>query len=466
MFKKWWVAGGDSLADKSLEANKETAGCGIRSAQLVLQARAGFACISLNEEGKVLEWDGSAEYLFGYTGEQMVGRDLFALVPSPEEGITLHGFLKTCLLGGKLSEVSTTGVKASGEMIFCRWCAVPATHESGLKGLAVMVKDVTDQMLAVKDLNRIHRHAKSVFDRAPLGIFQADAKARLVEVNPEFSWMLGYESPEQFMASVTEVSSVFEDSEKAESFLFQLYEGEQLSRFWCRLKRKDGKEIWASCYGQITRNTSGRRNGFYGFCIDISRTVRVEKELKRVNEALRLTSILDGLTRISNRRHFDECMELEWVRHAREKASLSLILCDIDYFKLFNDTYGHQAGDVCLVRIAETLVSCVSRSGDLVARYGGEEFVVILPGTDIAGAQHIAEAMRQAVDALRIPHKGSEIAENVTLSLGVASVFPRGRASSEGLIRMADRALYAAKGDGRNRCVTFDEGMGGACPGG
>ena len=464
MLKKWCVAGGDSLADDPSDASKERAGGAGTSAQLVLQTKAGLACIGLDGEGKVRDWDPSAERLFGYTGAQMAGRDLFCLVPSRGEGATLHGFFNACLRGGTSSEVSTAGMTASGEMIFCRWYAVPATHESGLKGLAVMAKDVTEQMLAVKDLNRVHRHAMSVFNRAPLGIFQADAKARFVTVNPEFSWMLGYESHQQFMDSVTDVASVFEDPEQAESFLFQLYEGEQLSRFRCRLRRKDGKEVWASCYGQITRNESARMNGFYGFCMDISRTVRVEKELKRVNEALRLTSILDGLTRISNRRHFDECMELEWIRHARERVTLSVILCDIDFFKLFNDTYGHQAGDACLVRIAEALASCVSRSGDLVARYGGEEFVVILPRTDIAGAQHVAEVMRQAVEGLNIPHKRSEIGKHVTLSLGVGAMLPQGRASSEGLIRMADRALYAAKGDGRNRCVLFEEGMGDACP--
>jgi diguanylate cyclase (GGDEF)-like protein/PAS domain S-box-containing protein len=336
-------------------------------------------------------------------------------------------------------------------------------QDSGSKGLAVMVKDVTEQMLAVNDLNRVRHQARSLFDSAPIGIFHADMKQRIVVVNPELSWMLGYESPTSLTSLIEDVSSLFDEPKHAEMFLFQLFEGEQLSRFRCRLRRRDGGSVWTLCYGQITRNGSGRVNGFYGFCIDISQTVRVENELKSVNEELRLVSILDGLTHIANRRHFDDRMDNEWKRHAREKAALSVIICDIDHFKMFNDTYGHQAGDHCLIKVAEMLASCVRRPGDLVARYGGEEFAVILPHTDLAGARHLAEEMNRRVAELDIACEPSTTASHVTISLGVASM-PQGRTiAAEDLIGMADRALYDAKGLGRNRCVVCEEVSGVAC---
>lgn len=457
MLEKWLVEEEGPETAEPCQVGEEGVLRADMSAQSFLQSKAGVACIGLEPNGEISQWDGSAENLFGYNAEFMAGRDLPFLVPSAEEGETLRGFLRACIRGTAVSEVSTSCMNQRGDVLICRWYAVAASRGSGNSGLAVLVKDVTEQMAAVNGLNHVRQEARNIFSSSPIGIFQADIRQRVTLVNPELSWMLGYESSALLTSAITDVSSFFAEPEQAESFLFQLYEGEQLSRFRCRLRRRDGGSVWALCYGQITRNASGRMNGFYGFCIDVSRTVRVEKELKRVNEELRLASILDGLTRISNRRHFDECMADEWSRHTREKASLSVILCDIDNFKLYNDTYGHQAGDRCLIQVAETLTSCIHRSSDLVARYGGEEFVVILPHTDLNGARHVAEVMRRNVEDLVVSHENSGTVSCVTLSLGVASTLPHRESCAEELIRMADRALYAAKEKGRNQWVAREE---------
>lgn len=175
------------------------------------------------------------------------------------------------------------------------------------------------------------------------------------------------------------------------------------------------------------------------------------QQLEVANRELKRLASLDGLTGIANRRRFDEYIEAEWRRMTREKMPLSLILCDIDYFKKYNDTYGHQAGDSCLRKVANALSFCIKRSVDLVARYGGEEFAVILPNTTTAGASQVAEEIREFVNALKIPHAQSAVSEHVTLSLGVASMEPTLDTSPSMLIATADAALYRAKAAGRNR---------------
>jgi two-component system chemotaxis family response regulator WspR len=179
----------------------------------------------------------------------------------------------------------------------------------------------------------------------------------------------------------------------------------------------------------------------------------LQVQLEESNRELQRISCQDGLTGIYNRRHFDGYLEHEWARALREGAKISLILCDIDYFKTFNDHYGHQAGDECLQRVAAAFNGVLQRPGDLAARYGGEEFVVVLPRTDRDGALVIAESMRVRVEKLNIRHEFSKVADHVTISLGVATVRPNPRIRLQDLIGLADKALYQAKQDGRNRHV-------------
>ncbi len=202
--------------------------------------------------------------------------------------------------------------------------------------------------------------------------------------------------------------------------------------------------------GEMARNEMGVLADEFNRLLDeLSLT---HNDLINANRELQRIAVIDGLTGIANRRRFDEAIDLEWRREKREGFPISLIMCDVDNFKMFNDTYGHQAGDECLRAIARVLSSYARRSGDLCARYGGEEFVVILPHTDNAGAMLIAERIRESVAALRIPHEGS-VAGFVTLSLGVSTVQPEHSMDPATLIRAVDMALYEAKNLGRNRVV-------------
>ena len=178
---------------------------------------------------------------------------------------------------------------------------------------------------------------------------------------------------------------------------------------------------------------------------------------KRAQQILKKYSMEDGLTGLANRRRFDAALENEWQRAMRTQKPLALIMIDIDYFKGFNDIYGHQAGDDCLKKVAACLRKNVRRAGDLVARYGGEEFVVVLPDTDLAGGREVAETMHRTVRDMKLRHKGARGRDYLTISAGVASGIPRrGRGAAE-LLEKADRALYRAKGAGRD-CVKSDAG--------
>ena len=178
------------------------------------------------------------------------------------------------------------------------------------------------------------------------------------------------------------------------------------------------------------------------------------RQLESANQVLQRLVSLDGLTQLANRRRFDEYLYQEWQRMAREQTPIALILGDIDFFKLYNDTYGHQAGDECLRQIAKTINSSVKRPADLAARYGGEEFAVILPNTEATGGAKVAAEIQHKVQLLQIPHQSSLISPYVTLSLGIASVVPWPESFPALLINAADKALYQAKTAGRNQyCI-------------
>jgi diguanylate cyclase (GGDEF)-like protein len=176
-----------------------------------------------------------------------------------------------------------------------------------------------------------------------------------------------------------------------------------------------------------------------------------EKALRIANEALQRLATVDGLTQIPNRRYFDDKLQEEWGRLTREKQPLSLILFDVDFFKQYNDFYGHLAGDACLMQIAQLAKKSVKRPADFVARFGGEEFVLVLPNTERDGAIKIAKRIMQKLKKQGIPHERSDVSKYITISLGVSTIIPSVRSSRDKLIAMADQALYLSKEQGRNR---------------
>ena len=182
--------------------------------------------------------------------------------------------------------------------------------------------------------------------------------------------------------------------------------------------------------------------------------VKNQLKLKRQRDLLKHLSRTDSLTGMWNRSKFDEFLKNEWLRATREQTHLSLIMIDIDFFKKFNDFYGHTSGDECIKKITQAIQKSIDRSQDLAARFGGEEFICVLPNTDLSGAVHIAEIIQKNCLKLKIPHKGSQISPFVTISIGVSSIIPNRSSSSQSLIQIADEMLYKAKSKGRNKVVS------------
>ncbi len=228
-----------------------------------------------------------------------------------------------------------------------------------------------------------------------------------------------------------------------------------------RMLSRTGQWLWLQARGKtVEHNEAGQVLRIVGTLIDISKYKQVEVALQKANDELLRLAALDDLTQIANRRRFDDRLGQEWRRALRDSTHLAVIICDIDYFKNYNDTYGHLQGDQALYAVAQAISNALKRPMDLVARYGGEEFAMILPGTNAAGAQRVAREVNEAVEALQIEHKTSDIGGHITLSYGVAAIIPTPDLSAIILIETADRALYRAKAQGRNRilCVSTENG--------
>jgi len=211
---------------------------------------------------------------------------------------------------------------------------------------------------------------------------------------------------------------------------------------------KDGNLI---AINSIASNYTDLKLAEDALAAEMDRRMEFSKQLEEANTQLKRLTLIDGLTGIANRWHFDEFLEKEWHRNMRDNNPVSLIMGDIDFFKNYNDRYGHQAGDDCLKQVAAILNNIAKRPGDLAARYGGEEFAVILSGTNLKQTGVLAENANKKLRKIRIPHSDSQVADYVTLSFGVASIIPKYGTKPYDLIKAADKALYKAKNSGRNQ---------------
>ncbi len=222
-----------------------------------------------------------------------------------------------------------------------------------------------------------------------------------------------------------------------------------------RLRHLQGHWRWLLCRETVfQRDANGHPTQIFGTATDITKRKHAEVALKEFNQELERLANMDGLTQVANRRSFDQYLAQEWKTVGTGRSSLSLILCDIDYFKNYNDNYGHQAGDVCLRQVAQAIERAVKRGTDLVARYGGEEFAIVLPNTTAAGVEQVALEIQREIKQLEIVHSYSAVSGWITLSLGLAVVSATQNIHPDKLVAAADRGLYQAKYEGRDRfCV-------------
>jgi diguanylate cyclase (GGDEF)-like protein/PAS domain S-box-containing protein len=292
------------------------------------------------------------------------------------------------------------------------------------------------------------------------GLWDYNPKAGHIYYSPRWFTMLGYPADE--FPQILETWRTLchpDDLPVLEETLHSLSGGnDQAFIVEIRMLSCAGQWRWIQVRGKsVERDDDGHATRIVGTLIDISKYKHAEVALQKANDELLRLTALDDLTQIANRRRFDDRMAQEWRRAQRDKKFLAVIICDIDYFKHYNDTYGHPKGDDTLYAVAQAISNTLKRPMDLVARYGGEEFAIVLPATGIAGAHRVAKEVQEVLAALAIEHKASKVNKHITLSFGVAAIVPAVDLMPKVLIKIADKALYRAKDQGRDRIVVANE---------
>jgi diguanylate cyclase (GGDEF)-like protein/PAS domain S-box-containing protein len=293
-------------------------------------------------------------------------------------------------------------------------------------------------------------------DSANQGLWDYFPQTHHLYFSPSWFTMLGYD-PHEFPTSMETWTTLThpDDVPLLENALESVARGDcKVFGIEIRMLAKKGRWLWISTGGHaVELDDNGAVFRIVGTLSDISKYKRVELALQKANEELQRLAALDDLTEIANRRRFDDRLNQEWRRARRDGKPLAVIICDIDFFKNYNDTYGHIKGDDTLHAVAQAISGTLKRPMDLVARYGGEEFAAILPNTDINGAMRVAHEFKAAVDTLKIEHMASAVSDFITLSFGVAAMILTGEKKPKTLIEAADKALYKAKALGRNTIV-------------
>ncbi|ACB53286.1 two-component response regulator [Crocosphaera subtropica ATCC 51142] len=292
----------------------------------------------------------------------------------------------------------------------------------------------------------------------------------IIYVNPGFETMTGYSLEEVTGKNCRFLQESDRQQPQLEEIRHCLQQG-QPCHVTLRNYRKDGSLFWNEMSLSPIKDESGKIIYYLAVQTDVTDKKRANKEQQRyeaslqkmnrelheLNRKLYRLANMDGLTEVANRRCFDETLEQEWRRLSREKKPLSLILGDIDYFKRYNDNYGHLGGDDCLKKVAATIAKAALRPADLVARYGGEEFAVILPDTPYEGAKQVAQRILESLRRLRIPHQVSDVQPYVTMSLGVGTINPSLETKATCFVDQVDEALFEAKKQGRDRFKGVDK---------
>ena len=386
---------------------------------------------------------------------------------------SLIGIAVTRMVTKPISEIAKAAARLSDGDLDAR-SHVRARNEIGQ--LATTFNSMADKLSRrTSDLLESEGKYRSLVDNINIGIYRetGDDKSVIVYANPALAEMLGYESVDEM--SETTVDEKFWNLEDLVAVREAVEREGAVKNREIQLRRKDGVAIW--CSMTLVKHYNDQKDTF---CLDsmiediTERKIAQEKllhahaelelkvaertrELTVANEELSMLSLQDGLTRMANRRYFDESLEREIQRAKREQTSIALIILDVDFFKLYNDTYGHVAGDECLRRIASALRGITKRGTDLAARYGGEEFAIILPNTDQTGAVKVGERILTQVRELAISHEVSSFEKIVTVSIGIAVLIPGADVTPERLIIAADQALYQAKHSGRNQLQLVSE---------
>ena len=277
------------------------------------------------------------------------------------------------------------------------------------------------------------------------------ATMKFAYIGPQIEPLLGWSQDSWLTADDWAMRMHPEDRELAVNFCISQSKEGMDHEVDYRALTKDNGYVWIRDVVHVVRDEDGAVDSLIGFMFDISERKKAEEKLIALQRELEALSFKDGLTGVSNRRRFDATLDTEWANARRSAQPLSLIMLDVDFFKQYNDRYGHAQGDECLKDVAQTLALAVTRPRDIVARFGGEEFAVILPETDAVAASTVAERCRRLIENQLIPHAASAVSKFVTVSMGVGTIEAASGMAPRDFVVAVDKLLYQAKRSGRNR---------------
>lgn len=424
------------------------------------------AYLTLDKDWIITYVNSVTETLLNIKPDAMIGRDLREALP---DVVSVFYKMLRATFTAQAAQVRT--VLYGPTMKYLEANAYPTTE-----GLILSLRDITERIKAEENL----RHAKekerrdeevvrlaveldgymnAINEHALVSV--TDATGIIIEANDKFCEITGYSREEL----IGQDHKIINSGTHPKAFFTELWATITSGQKWHGLicnRAKNGKLYWVDSAIVPIKDEDGIIERYISVRIDVTEHKRqteeiniAYQELAEANRQLEKLSRIDGLTKIANRRHFDETLAIEISKLSRISVPLTVILCDIDYFKNYNDSYGHPAGDACLQQVAQAINSSFFRAGDLVARYGGEEFAVILPNVDRETAIMLAERIRENVAKLKLEHNASAVAEIVTISVGVTSLVPDRDTQMLMIIKKADEALYSAKGAGRNNVQYF-----------
>ncbi len=425
--------------------------------------------ITTNSMGIIQSFNPAAEKMFGYSCGEALGKNIKIIVPEPwnsehDQYIKKYLEIGNSRIIGIGREV--VGLKKDGRT-FPLDLSVSQMELGGEIHFCGITRDLSERKLFEKNLKNLHERNRQILESAGEGIYGVDLNGKTTFVNSSALKMLGYkieemlDCPQHKMIHHTKFDGSpypIEECPIFASFKDGKVHREDNEVFW----RKDGTSFPVEYISNpIVEN--GIIKGAVVTFKDITARKNMEMELhnrkielEEKNKLLEKLSYHDPLTGIPNRRLFEEVLKREWSRCERVKLPISVIVLDIDFFKQFNDSYGHPAGDRCLKIVANKIQSMLKRPGDIVARIGGEEFAVILPMTETQGAAIVAQRFCDAIRKLKITVKLGASQKNITISLGVASQTPK-PGVAQTLVKNADTALYQAKNSGRDRVCIYEE---------
>ncbi|MDT8860266.1 PAS domain S-box protein [Alkalihalobacillus sp. MEB130] len=403
---------------------------------------------TIDLQGHFISVNHAAEKITGYTNKDLEGSAFIPIISKPYVKHTIEQYEKA--LNGESVNYETQIIHRNGNKVFLNVNVNPLIIDGKISGVIGMAYDITSQKKAEQKLFQSEQRYRSLIDLSPEVIF-VHSKTKIEYINDKVVSFLGISNKEDMIGkSVFDIIHPEDKYTVAYNMTLGFYNSPEFPEFSeLRFMKQDGGVVVAHVRAKMIEYEE--KPAMLGIIHDVTAQKELELQLIKANEMLKKTSNLDGLTGIPNRRYYDETIAREWLDAMRQGKVMSVIMIDIDCFKLYNDTYGHQQGDICLKKVARTLKAILNRPKDFVARYGGEEFSVILPDTDEKGAAYLAEKLRSSIEQLNLPHIHSTVKPMVTISLGISSVIPVLGSSYKELIESADKALYKAKKNGRNQ---------------